>query len=260
MKKIPIILIIASFVFADIGDVVMPLKPYNWGEKMHIPIPDNSGDQIFHFKTNNKYYKENPESVDFVEKNLKKAKKFKTDTQILEFAVSQTKIKGFFIEMGVATGRTINFIAALKPKEIIHGFDSFEGLPQDWDRKDRAYNQSVFAYKSPYPDVPVLKNVLLYKGWFRDILPRFKRDILKENHIAFLHIDCDIYESTKDVFDTLGENIVKGTIIIFDEFYNYDSYEKNEYKAFIEFIQRTGKKFRYIAFNEDHEQVVVEII
>lgn len=260
MKKILTIPMIASFSFADIGDVVMPLKPYNWGEKMHIPIPDNSGNQIFHFKTNNKPYKENPESIKFVEKNLKKTKKFKTDAETLKYAVEQAKINGFFLEMGVATGKTINFIAALNPKKIIHGFDSFEGLPQDWDRKDRAYNQTVFAYKTPYPDVPVLKNVSLYKGWFRNLLPRFKRDVLKEQPIALLHIDCDIYESTKDVFDALGENIVKGTIIIFDEFYNYDSCQKHEYKAFMEFVEKSGKKFKYLAFNEEHEQVVVEIM
>ena len=52
-------------------------------------------------------------------------------------------------------------------------------------------------------------NVQLVKGWFNETLPEFIR---KENsEVAFLHIDCDTYESTKYVLNTLKEKIIPGT-------------------------------------------------
>ncbi|WP_082976054.1 TylF/MycF/NovP-related O-methyltransferase [Mycobacterium sp. 1165196.3] len=65
---------------------------------------------------------------------------------------------------------------------------------------------------------PVLHNVALVKGMFHETLPEFKKRILKTTPIAFLHIDCDIYESTQEIFSLLGDNIVSGTVIVFDEF------------------------------------------
>ena len=57
----------------------------------------------------------------------------------------------------------------------------------------------------------VRSNVRLYRGWFEDTLPAFC-----EQHpgpIAFLHLDADLYSSTRTVFDLLGDGIVPGTVI-----------------------------------------------
>lgn len=162
--------------------------------------------------------------------------------------------------MGVCTGRTINFIAALNPEKVIYGFDSFEGLPETWLREDVYIPKGTFAFKEKDTLPPVLHNVRLIKGLFKDTLPTFKKTILNDKPIAFLHVDCDIYSSTKDIFDILGTNIVPGTIIVFDEFYNYPGSENHEFKAFQEFIQKSGKKARYIAFNQYFEQAAVKII
>ena len=90
---------------------------------------------------------------------------------------------------------------------------------------------------------------------FHDTLPQFKEQVLKSNPIAFLHIDCDIYASAKEIFD----HIVPGTVIVFDEFYNYPGAEEHEFKAFQEFLDRTGKKPVYLAYNQYFEQAVVQI-
>jgi predicted O-methyltransferase YrrM len=242
-------------------ELLIPLPPYNWGKHMNTPVPDNSGQQLFRFKTKNKDHKQNHNALTFVKKHLENAKAFETDAEVLKFASESVTLKdGCFLEMGVATGRSINFIAALNPKDTIYGFDSFEGLPDDWERSDNLFNKGVFAFKSPIPEIPVLQNVTLYKGWFKDILPRFQRQVLEDKPIALLHMDCDIYTSCADVLSILEKNIVSGTVIVFDEFYNYDNSEDHEYKAFMEFIQRTGKKFQYIAYNSMHEQVVIKIM
>ena len=106
---------------------------------------------------------------------------------------------------------------------------------------------------------PVLHNVTLVKGMFRDTLPQFKEQVLKSTPIAFLHIDCDIYASTKEIFDQFIDNIVSGTVIVFDEFYNYPEAEEHEFKAFQEFLDWTGKRPVYLAYNQYFEQAVVQI-
>jgi hypothetical protein len=65
-----------------------------------------------------------------------------------------------------------------------------------------------------------------------------------------IHIDCDIYSSTKDVLNALDICIGNDTIIMFDEYFNYQFYKNHEYKAFMEYIEKTGKGFEYIARSE----------
>jgi len=78
--------------------------------------------------------------------------------------------------------------------------------------------------------------------------------------VAFVHIDSDIYESAKSIFKYLKDQIITGTVIVFDEFFNYPSWEKGEFKAFMEFVNQTGKNYEYITYNRKHEQVSVKIL
>lgn len=161
--------------------------------------------------------------------------------------------------MGVGMGRTINFIAALNPTKTIYGFDWFEGLPEDWNKGDKIIPQGTFACKDPQFIPPLLNNVRVYKGLFADTLPQVKAHVLKDNPIAFLHIDCDSYTPTKDVFTALGTSIHPGTVIVFDELYNYPSYAQHEWKALQEFLKETGFEIEFLAFNINHEQVAMRI-
>lgn len=239
------------------------IKPFDWSKLLEIP-PDsayNEGAQILHFKSKNRHFAQSPEAIQFVKKYLSKSKKLQSDAEVIRFASDAVKIaNGAFVEMGVCTGKTVNFIAALNPHSIIYGFDSFEGLPEDWIRQDRVFKKGTFSFKDGTYIPPVLHNVRLYKGWFKESLPTFKSKILKDRPIAFLHIDCDIYSSTKEVFDILGDNIIPGTIIVFDELYNYPGYKNHEWKALQEYINRKQFDVKFIAFNENHEQIALEII
>ena len=78
-----------------------------------------------------------------------------------------------------------------------YGFDSFEGLPEDWrtegDRKNFDRKGKLAPVHFP--------NIRLVKGWFNETIPKFKEsviDSIKNQKVAFLHIDCDIYSSTVD--------------------------------------------------------------
>jgi hypothetical protein len=78
-------------------------------------------------------------------------------------------------------------------------------------------------------------------------LPEFLRE--SSDKTAFIHIDCDIYSSTKTIFDNLVKHIVPGTIIIFDEYFGYYEWKQNEFKAFQEFVEKNNVSYEYIAYS-----------
>ncbi|HVZ21956.1 MAG TPA: hypothetical protein VG871_12870, partial [Vicinamibacterales bacterium] len=52
----------------------------------------------------------------------------------------------------------------------------------------------------------------------------------------------------KLIFDVLGERIVPGTVIQFDEFFNYTGWKQGEYKAFTEFCADRRVRARYMGY------------
>ena len=74
-----------------------------------------------------------------------------------------------------------------------------------------------------------------------------------------MHIDCDLYESTRYVLAQLADRIVPGTVIVFDEYINFPGWQKDEYRAFREFTETTGKCYRYLGQVPSHQQVAVVI-
>jgi hypothetical protein len=170
--------------------------------------------------------------------------------EIHDIALSHRKIDGLFLEFGVFRGHTINYISKKIGNELIFGFDSFEGLPQFW--RD-GFDKGVFNLDNNLPIVN--SNVRLISGWFDQTLKDFKI----EKPIAYLHIDCDLYSSTKIIFDYLEPHIVPGTIIVFDEYFNYPGWKHGEFLAFKEFIQAKNLEYDYISYCRNHEQVAVII-
>lgn len=102
----------------------------------------------------------------------------------------------------------------------------------------------------------VNENVRLVKGRFNETLPEFVKEHTEP--CAFIHVDCDLYSSTKTIFDNLKNQIVSGTVIAFDEYFNYPGWQEGEYKAFMEYVEENNIEFEYIA-RTDYEQVAVRI-
>lgn len=166
---------------------------------------------------------------------------------------------GLWLEFGVWRGESINYIAKLAPKKIIYGLDSFEGLPVDWKHGGEHGDSVIPAdYFKMYCLPRVKKNVRLIKGWFNKTLPVLLAE--HKQNVAFMHIDSDVYESAKTIFDILGGGgIVPGTVIVFDEYYNYPHWQEGEYKAFQEFVQKHHVIYEFIAFNSHGEQAALVI-
>ena len=148
-----------------------------------------------------------------------------------------------WLEFGVFNGNSINYISQFTT-DIVYGFDSFEGLLEDWREN---HLKGEFKVNN-LPNVN--NNVKLIKGWFNDTVEEFI-DINKDKQISFLHLDADLYSSTKYVLVTLKNNIKNGCIIIFDELVNYKGFdgEKGELRAFYEFIQENNVNYEYIGMD-----------
>ena len=190
-------------------------------------------------------------SVDYLEQHMAEALGFDTQRELLAYCLSEVSTPGHYLEFGVYTGGTIRYIASLKRDQTIHGFDSFEGLPEAWSgfRLGRA----TFFKAGKLPRVPA--NVVLHKGWFSDTLPVWREQIT--GPVAFVHIDCDLYSSTVDVLNGIAGRLQPGTVIVFDEYFNYPNWERHEFKAWQEFVVKHRVQYEYLAYAR--QQVAVKV-
>ena len=186
----------------------------------------------------------------------------------LEETLKQIRINGEILEFGVWSGRSINIIADILKDKTIHGFDSFEGLPEDWAMSNGEFhNPNILKRKKGHfalEELPEVKsNVRLWNGWFNETIPHYI-DEIKPQQIAFLHVDGDLYSSARTNLYELEKYIVKDTIICFDEFYpfgrkKYERWEENEFKALKEWTIEFDREFEVISRNQ-HMQSSIRIV
>lgn len=151
----------------------------------------------------------------------------KNRLDVLRRAVKEITLDGLILEFGVYKGGTAKILSKLLPDKTIYGFDSFEGLPEDWQGK---YKKGTFDLRGIVPELP--ENVVPIKGRFENTIGSFLRE--HQEKAAFINFDADLYLSTATVIDVLllWERIVPGTVLYFDEFIS-KSYS-DEFRAFIE--------------------------
>ncbi len=190
------------------------------------------------------------EAVDYIVANMPEALVLPDRLALLGFALSRAPAAGLVVEFGVEKGASLRHLAGLTEREV-HGFDSFEGLPGDWGGTKEA--KGAFDLRGKLPKVP--GNAKLHVGWFDKELPGFLAT--HDEACALIHVDCDIYVSTKVVFEQLRARIVPGTVIVFDEYFNYPGWRQHEYKAFQEFVAATGMAYGYLGFSAEKGHVAV---
>lgn len=182
------------------------------------------------------------EAADYVEAHMPEAIGFDTQKELLDYALGQVKVEGHYLEFGVFRGGTIRRIASRRPRETIHGFDSFEGLPEGWSGHNLA--EGTFSTGGRLPTVP--QNVRLHKGWFDASLPVWLE--ANSGPVAFIHNDSDLHASAVTIFDLLAPRLQPGTIVLFDEFFNYPGWREHQVKAWTEFAQRHRTGFTFIGY------------
>jgi hypothetical protein len=198
------------------------------------------------------------DSAQYAVDNFSRAMQFDTRPELWSYCLNRIpqirRGEGIIAEFGVWKGESINFFARNCPKAKVFGFDSFEGLEEDWYGY-RLMHKGFFSTNGQLPKCE--RNVTLIKGWFEDTLPKFCRE-LQQEQIQLLHIDADTYKPTAYVLSSLTKNLGKGTIVIFDEYFGYPNFRLHEFKAWKEFVNSEGLKYRYIGYTE--MQVAIEIL
>jgi predicted O-methyltransferase YrrM len=190
------------------------------------------------------------ESAAFVLEHLPKAPVFWHPHDTLRFALGEIKGPGLALEFGVAGGTTLAIIAdAVAGDRSVVGFDCFTGLPEAWRT---GFPAGEFAN-----DPPEIEGATLVTGLFEDTLPTFLAET--DEPIVFMHLDADLYSATKTVLDLTAERLAPDAVLVLDEFFNYPGWQLHEFRAWAEFIARTGRTFDYLAYTGNNEQVVVRL-
>ena len=229
---------------------------------------------------------------DFLESNLANATRIHKRGRLLRFSINHAwtlKSKRFsnvqFLEFGVHEGKDICRIAAFVVEKesqtkslsgkrtTVHGFDSFAGLPEDWENGQRRddgtplFQAGSFNVQGEVPEMSTLwenlnlstkagaypGNVAFHKGWFRDTVPHFFES--NQEPVAFVHADADLYSSTLTFLTEICERKLfrKGSVVTFDEFWNFENWMEGEYRAWTEIASKYQLKYRYLCYHAPSE-------
>lgn len=182
---------------------------------------------------------------------------FTTRKATREFAIKTSLLNDqnkdyYYLEFGVFKGGSANFFSKYVNK--LYVFDNFQGY-----KEDRANTHDVLDSRESFNlnnKIPKLNpNVEPIIGWVEDTLVNFL-----ETHkpkINFVHLDINVYSSSKFVLEKIKPYLVKNSIIIFDQLYNYVGWQHGEYRSLKEVFK--DSEFDYRAFQITSRKCVIQI-
>jgi len=193
------------------------------------------------------------EAADFMEPHLAEALLVGDTVRIRDFAIRRAPAHGLVMELGVYKGAGINQFADVLADRCdprtLYGFDSFEGLSEDWYGK--ALPARAFDRKGRPPKVRA--NISLVIGRVEETLGPFL-----ERHgepVAFVHVDTDTYTPCRHALQILKPRLAAGAVVLFDEHHGYPNWRNGEFRALSEVF--APEEYRYIAFAP--QQAAIEI-
>jgi len=157
-----------------------------------------------------------------------------------------------FLEFGVFQGASLKTWSRLNHnlETRYWGFDSFEGLPEDW-RAGR--ERGTFNTSGNLPTIDDSR-VQFVKGWFQDTLPSFLASYRPGSRLV-VHNDSDLYSSTLYCLTIMNSFLRSGTILIFDDFYD----SLHQYRALTDYCSAYLRSFKVIGMTKPIGRVAMEI-
>lgn len=137
-----------------------------------------------------------------------------------------------FYEYGVWMGDSFRYL--IKAYKMGFGFDTFEGLPEDWHAVPKG------TYSS-FGNIPKIEGGQFIVGEFSETLPKFFAK--QRPKASLINFDADLYSSTLCALNHSLPVIDGKTILVFDELIVNREWENDEYKALIEFCDANRFKF-----------------
>jgi O-methyltransferase len=134
-----------------------------------------------------------------------------------------------YYEFGVSGGSSFRWWIGhnKNPASSFYGFDTFEGLPEDWN----FYKKGAMTANIPQIDD---KRGRFLKGLFQNTVPGFLKSTPPQNSVVkILHMDADLYSATLFALTSFAPWLQKGDIIIFDEF----NVPNHEFAAWNDFVR-----------------------
>ena len=186
--------------------------------------------------------------------------------ECLALASQIKKMSGCIVECGVWRGGMMaGFANTLGTGRNYYLFDSFEGLPtaKEIDGKSAiAWQKDVNSpqyfdnckAEMEWAEKAMKKSgatkYKLVKGWFENTIPPYKFD----EEIALLHLDGDWYDSTMICLEHLFPKVIKGGLIILDDYYIWEGCRK----AVHDYISKHSIPVRVLQYNNGNIHYLVK--
>ncbi len=127
-------------------------------------------------------------------------------------------VKGQVLEVGTWRGGTAGIFTQMLPDKTIYLADTFTGVVKSssWEH----YEDKAHSDTSEELVVEYLKNKLKVSNFkiLKGIFPEDTGTLLDTDSLAFVYLDLDVYDSTKDAFNYVWDRVTPGGIVAFDDY------------------------------------------
>ena len=157
-----------------------------------------------------------------------------------------------YLEFGVSSGESLRSWIALNTNVASRfvGFDTFLGLPEDWNHKNPQGTFSTNGRPPPIDDRRVSFQVGLFQATLRPFLNEADLD-----GRLIVHLDADLYSATLFVLTQLDAHMPSGTVLMFDEFQSVI----HEFRAWHDYISAYQRKWKLLALANGGAHAAVEL-
>src|SRR5271165_3537305 len=146
-----------------------------------------------------------------------------------------------YLEFGVWEGATLKKWCELNsnPQSSFYGFDTFEGLPEDWNAN---HPKGAFHVQGKMPEIGDAR-ARCVKGLFQESLPGFLKTFRNDRRLV-VHIDSDLYSSALYCLAKLNDFLAPGSLVLFDEFRELE----DEFSAFWDYTRAFYRQWEGLGF------------
>ena len=158
-----------------------------------------------------------------------------------------------YLEFGVYRGESIRFWSSHNKNagSRFFGFDSFEGLPEDWHSGKR---KGAFSTDGQLPVISDSR-VNFVVGWFQQSLRRFVASYIPRSQLV-IHLDCDLYSSTLYCLTTMDPLLSSGTLIVLDDFFD----ALHVYRELSDYCSAYMREYRLLARTHQLGQAAIVML
>jgi hypothetical protein len=198
------------------------------------------------------------DSFNYAKENMNGAYSFLDRFEGLTLSIKEARkrfpLRKLVLEFGVYKGGMINYQAKKFADLNFVGFDSFEGLQEQWSGMAP---EKTFDIGGKLPRVR--RNVELVKGWFAESGSRWKAENPAADIPLLVHVDCDTYAATRDVLEFCSDYVEHGLVLHFDDYFGFLDWRIGGFKALREMSEKRGWRLTYLSYGTKEVAILAEM-